>query len=277
MFYVVHSEYAGPNQNQEAYADLSTIEIRTEPARTNMSREIRLEGWCGTTNDFSVRAYGEYSTLEAAREAIAEKFGAVRDRDPEGSKFEPESGDDAVAEIYKPGRYAPLVGEGLSNWICPGIEEDIGASTPRSRFSTLIDDYLDQVNDEGYTFDRSRVEKMLEDRRDYLRDVEGWPTDYEDGQTLIQIEDGVSDETLEKIRQHLDTEAIQNPDWNGAEFRIMRGSFTSIESHEDAINGAILLNSIQKIIQSNPENQEGVSFDQQMNEGRPSSSGPGVG
>lgn len=277
MFYVVHSEYAGPNQNQEAYADLSTIEIRTEPARTNMSREIRLEGWCGTTNDFSVRAYGEYSTLEAAREAIAEKFGAVRDRDPEGSKFEPESGDDAVAEIYKPGRYAPLVGEALSNWIWPGIEEDIGASTPRSRFSTLIDDYLDQVNDEGYTFDRSRVEKMLEDRRDYLRDVEGWPTDYEDGQTLIQIEDGVSDETLEKIRQHLDTEAIQNPDWNGAEFRIMRGSFTSIESHEDAINGDILLNSIQKIIQSNPENQEGVSFDQQMNEGRPSSSGPGVG
>ena len=277
MYYIIETNYVGPNANQDRYADVDTIEIRTEPARTNMSREIRLEGWCGTTDNFSVHAHGEYPTIEAAREAIAAKFGVVRDRDPEGSKFETEPGDTTIVELYKPGRYAPLVGEALTNWIWPGIKEDIGASTPRSRFSDLIDDYLDSLNDEGYTFDRARVEEMLEDRRNYLRDVEGWPTDYEDGQTLIQIEDGVSDETLEKIQQHLDTVVMQDPNWAGAEFRIMRGGFTSIESHEDPIHGAILLNSIQEIICPNPEAREDASFDHQMNETRPSSFGPGVG
>lgn len=45
------------------------IEIRDEPATTNLSREPRTQGWCGTTNDYSVTAHGCYDTLEAAREA----------------------------------------------------------------------------------------------------------------------------------------------------------------------------------------------------------------
>lgn len=61
MFYVVK------------YTDLigggKCVEIRTAPAKTNLSHEPRVQGWCGTSDGISVFAHGEYPTLTDAREA----------------------------------------------------------------------------------------------------------------------------------------------------------------------------------------------------------------
>lgn len=87
MYYLIENKYVGPNQRQDQYIDLDTIEISTSPAITNSSHEERIEGWCGTTNDWAVYAHGEYGTIEEARAAITDKFGDVRDCDPNGCRF----------------------------------------------------------------------------------------------------------------------------------------------------------------------------------------------
>lgn len=97
MYYIIETIYVGPNQNQDEYVDADRIEISTSPATANMSHEKRTEGWCGTTNDWSVYAHGEYATIEEARAAITEKFGEVRESD--GDSFE--SDDEDVVETYK--------------------------------------------------------------------------------------------------------------------------------------------------------------------------------
>src|SRR5256885_2081753 len=84
MYYVIESKYVGPNQDQSQYCDVDTIGIFTAPGKTNSSREVRLEGWLGTTNDWSEYAHGEYESVEAAEAAIREKWGHTRDTTPSG-------------------------------------------------------------------------------------------------------------------------------------------------------------------------------------------------
>ena len=94
MYYIIETNYAGANKNRDQYVDLDRIEIRTAPAKTNMSHQVRIEGWCGTTNDWAVYAHGEYATIAEARAAIAETFGKVRE-------FDAECADEVVIESYK--------------------------------------------------------------------------------------------------------------------------------------------------------------------------------
>ena len=52
-------------------------EITTEAPRTNMSGEVRTDGWLGTTNNFYRAAHGEFETEEEARAKVAELGGEV--------------------------------------------------------------------------------------------------------------------------------------------------------------------------------------------------------
>lgn len=168
MYYIIETNYVGPNQTQDQYVDVDMIEISTSPAITNSSHEVRLEGWCGTTNDWAVYAHGEYQTIEEARAAIIEKFGDVRDLSPEGYSFD--SHDAAVVEIYKPGKYEPMSRQATADWAYHGINADIGADTTDERIAELVADYEDDANRDGYTLD-SDLRNFMEERRQDLRDA----------------------------------------------------------------------------------------------------------
>ncbi len=86
-FYVVETNYVD-NENGDK------VEIRTAPARTNFSHEVRIIGFCGATNNRAVYAHGEYATLEAARAAIASLFDVIDDDD------EAEADDEEIFETY---------------------------------------------------------------------------------------------------------------------------------------------------------------------------------
>lgn len=88
-FYVIETNFVNAEIGDK-------VEIRTTPARTNFSHEERLSGFCGATNNKAVYAHGEFSTLEAARAAIALLF-EVRDDEDED---EDENDDEALVETY---------------------------------------------------------------------------------------------------------------------------------------------------------------------------------
>lgn len=167
MYYVIETNYVGPNQTQDQYVDADKIEISTSPAITNSSHEVRLEGWCGTTNDWAVYAHGEYATIEAARVAIAEKFGEVRGADADGYSFESDNAD--AVETYKPGKFAPMSSQATADWAYAGIQSDIAADTTDERIAELVAEYEADANRNGYTLD-SDLEDFMRQRRQELLD-----------------------------------------------------------------------------------------------------------
>ncbi|MEN1399022.1 hypothetical protein [Pseudomonas aeruginosa] len=168
MYYIIETNYVGPNQAQDRYVDVDKIEISTSPAITNSSHEERTEGWCGTTNDWAIYAHGEYVTIEEARAAIAEKFGSVRDCDPSGDSFE--SYDEDVVETYKPGKYAPMSSEATADWAYEGIQSDIEADTTDERIAELVAEYEAAANNQGYTLD-SDLDVFMVKHRQNLREA----------------------------------------------------------------------------------------------------------
>jgi len=167
MYYIMETKYVGPNQTQDQYIDVDKIEISTSPAITNMSHEERIEGWCGTTNDWAVYAHGEYATIEEARAAITEKFGEVRDSDASGDSFE--SDDEDVVETYKPGK-TPMSSQATADWAYEGIQSDIEAETTDERIAELVAEYEAEANSNGYTLDSDLLEDFMRERRQELRD-----------------------------------------------------------------------------------------------------------
>lgn len=167
MYYIIETNYVGPNQTQDQYVDVDKIEISTSPAITNSSHEERTEGWCGTTDGWAVYAHGEYATIEEARAAITEKFGEVRDSNANGDILESE--DEDVVETYKPGKYAPMSSQATADWAYEGIQSDIGADTSDERIDELVAEYEAAANTNGYTLD-SDLEYSMKARRQELRD-----------------------------------------------------------------------------------------------------------
>lgn len=165
-FYIIETNYTGPNRDQ--HADASKIEISASPAISNRSHEVCIDGWCGTTNDMAVYAYGEYDTIEEARAALTKEFGEVRDSDVYGDRFE--SDDEDVVETYKPGKYTPM-GSQTAEALAHEIQSDIEADTTDDRIAELVAECEADANHEGYTLDS--VEGLIREmqaRRDELRD-----------------------------------------------------------------------------------------------------------
>nr|WP_319776016.1 hypothetical protein [uncultured Sphaerochaeta sp.] len=141
--YIIEENYVGPNQDQ--HIDDDVIKISTDPARKNMSKEICLDGWCGTTDDWAVYARGEYESVEAAREHIKETYKDAREIDD----FYDEGG--LIKAVYKPGKYEPLCKEATGNFIYDSLKESVNASTTDAEISALVDDWEAAAHEEGYT------------------------------------------------------------------------------------------------------------------------------
>lgn len=66
--------------------------------------------------------------------------------------------------------------------------------------------------------------------------------------TVISIAYEVPAATVESIRAMLEETALKDANWNGAEFKIVRDDYTSIEA--DSHDAAALLTAINDIIRS---------------------------
>ena len=141
--YVIEENYVGPNQDQNIDAD--TIKITTEPARKNMSNEVCLDGWCGTTNDWATYARGEFPNLEAAEAYIKANYKDAREIDD----FYDEGG--TVKAVYKPGKYEPISKEATGEFIFDSLQESVNASTTDDEITALVDEWEAAANDEGWT------------------------------------------------------------------------------------------------------------------------------
>ena len=164
-YYVIKTEYVGPNADDDQHADDDKIVISSVPARYNMgSRGICIQGWCGTTSDRAIYAHGEYDSLDAAQTAITEKFGDVRLSDPDWTDEETD------IEVYRPGRYAPLGRQSTLDWAEAAMSGDIKASTADEEIDELVAEYEGYANNEGLTLDREALERGMTERRNELRD-----------------------------------------------------------------------------------------------------------
>lgn len=78
MYYLIASEWTGPRPNPFDPSKAGVVyTLQDTPGRTNQSREERVEGWLGTTNDWYEYAHGAYETVEEARDAAARLAGGV--------------------------------------------------------------------------------------------------------------------------------------------------------------------------------------------------------
>lgn len=161
MFYVIENKYVGPNADQNLNA--TTIEISAEPARKNMSGEVCVKGWCGTTNDWCVNAHGEFSSAEDARAAIHAVFGDVRDSDQYGETFESE--DETVVEVYKPGKYDQMSSQETADWI---DLSEVEAGMTGDDIALLIAELESEANQHGTTL-HGDLEEFINERIEELR------------------------------------------------------------------------------------------------------------
>ena len=167
MYYIIETNYAGPNPDQNVDAD--TIEIRTKPGITNSSREERTEGWLGQTNDWSRYALGEYETEEAAMAAITEKFGDTHTRDEDGDIEPWDREQDGTIYRCRPGKYAPM-GEIWSKEWAYTMRDDIAADTTDEAIEQMVKEAEQELQvNESSQLDTAAVELMLEEYRDELR------------------------------------------------------------------------------------------------------------
>ncbi|PHM23005.1 hypothetical protein [Xenorhabdus ehlersii] len=158
-YFLIETKYEGPYDNAPAYVDLDTITIsRAAPIDSIMG----VLGYCGTVGEMSVYLHGRYPTIEAAREAIYSMWDAVRDRDPQGYRYQ--SIDKNVVEVYKPGRYTPLSSEASCDWAMAEIFRDIEADTTDERIAEIVAESEARSNRNGYTHHKS-LRYIIEDYR----------------------------------------------------------------------------------------------------------------
>ncbi|MHA3980724.1 hypothetical protein ACW9UR_23950 [Halovulum sp. GXIMD14794] len=173
MYYIVKTTYAGPDYSEAPYCDADVVEIRKMPARTNMSDEICVDGWCGTSHDWSVTAYGEYKTLKSARKALLNRFGPARvwknekDAIAEGIDW-----NDDTVEVYKEGQFDLMGREETFDWLYAAAREDVAANTTDAEIEALLDTYEAEANKEGWTLHMEAKEALLEAREEAKADLD---------------------------------------------------------------------------------------------------------
>lgn len=160
MFYIIETNYVGPNPDQHTDAD--EVRIQTEPGRTNSSHQERTEGWLGTTNDWAEYACGEYETEEAARAAVEERFGECRECASDPFSVDP---DRSVVAVFKLGKHESMSYEWTADWIYSGLQSDVTADTTDEQLEALIKEWEGECNSEGYSL-HPRALDMAREYRD---------------------------------------------------------------------------------------------------------------
>lgn len=69
-----------------------TFTLGEEPARTNVSREPRLHGWCGSYNDVATHAHGIAKVVKINKAETRAYVTVLADDSPEAEAFKEETG-----------------------------------------------------------------------------------------------------------------------------------------------------------------------------------------
>ena len=168
MYYVVSREYIGPDQekrlNSEAY------EITTEEPTTNMSHEVRTDGWLGCTNDWDAHAHGEFETVEAARSAIAELIGDNRREtsdDDNEIRF-----NESIVESWTVGKYEEWGADTSINWCYDGRADAVDADTTDEQITATVAQWNEEAHQEiSAKLHTQAVEEWLKEYRDELKEA----------------------------------------------------------------------------------------------------------
>jgi len=138
-YYVREVRYEGADVADDRWADYDFIEIVTQPVTGLKTGEPVLEGWAGSIytrmnggGEVGQYAHGEYDSIEQAREAILVKFGAVRNKEPNGQPFAPTFGQwqESAVEIYRPGRYKVLGSDQTHEFLKKAFGGAVAAARP---------------------------------------------------------------------------------------------------------------------------------------------------
>lgn len=160
-YYIISTEYVGPNPNEHLNAD--RIEIRTEPGRANSSHEVRTEGWLGQTGDWSQHAHGEYATLDDALAAVGRLWPEHR----EGEYVVDH--DDTIVQTFRPGRYGLIGHDGLNS------DDFVTAESTDEQIAESAAMLEEWANDAGCTYVggfEGLIEQLMVRRDELIADAE---------------------------------------------------------------------------------------------------------
>ena len=169
-YYITSSEYVGPNVAERPNS--KRYYITTVAPRTNMSHEIRVSGWLGTTSDISEYACGEFETLESATAALDEITGDdYRDADDSdrliGCSADGEPIEALVCRIA--GALEQWGAQASKDWCHAAMLEDVTASTTDDEIDAMVAElYADLGREMNAALSTGAVEKMYQTRRDEL-------------------------------------------------------------------------------------------------------------
>lgn len=150
-FYVIESVDTMGQDNRN-----DKVMISTEPARTNLSKEIRLEGWCGTTDNISTIARGEYGSIEEARAFIKANY-------PEGVREMDFFNEENVVALFRVGRYEPMDLDATSAYVWDELDERITAESTDQEIEAIAVELEETANGDGFTL--TGVEQLAKDFR----------------------------------------------------------------------------------------------------------------
>lgn len=171
MFYIIETKYVGPNQMSACYIDSHIFAVSTTPAVTNSSREIRTDGWCGTTNDWATYAHGEFLEQEAAegwiKDSLADTGYREDDLEDVSQSF---IEDQNIVARFRAGRHEPMSPESTSEWAYPALDE-VTADTSDSDLDSMIENCIEDGHiHEGVELDADTLRKAFLERRQEERD-----------------------------------------------------------------------------------------------------------
>ena len=160
-YYIEEIYYCGPDGNTDKYIDFDRFEITTKPARTNLSNEIRLDGWLDMSGDVSRYTHGVYDSLAAAEYAVQNLLGDLYRRDDE-----PSESPDVVA-VYRIGRLPPMPDEALRIWL---QDVDVPTDADDATLRRQAKELASELEDTDVSASAARIWEFLESLRDDARE-----------------------------------------------------------------------------------------------------------
>ena len=169
-FYVVEHEYIGSNfssaSDAEEILNNETWDILSEPPRTNLSKEIRTNGWLGSNNDWSSKAHGEFETIDEARNYVESRLGFL-------TLLEDGGDEDDLVESYRANKETFAVD--VESWwqSCGAYEFGVTAETSDEEIRDIAKSELasarDELNYQGVAYFVGSLEDVIREIRNNLR------------------------------------------------------------------------------------------------------------
>ncbi len=143
-YYVIEKYYIG----SEDLGDVDTIGIYTTPACDWWDKLPVIDGWAGTTNNWSTYGRGAYDTIDEARAKIDELYPWRREVE------------DNVVELYKCRKYAAMTRKETRDWLRKNVS--LTGRETDDELRAIIETAESTVNDNGHTLHGTAFDILVE-------------------------------------------------------------------------------------------------------------------